>query len=198
MSLRISSSRDDYESAATRRGGPSFDHLGSGKADGGDSYLSRLLKLIPGEAVAIFPFLNSRADQLSIALGNSVWPKYLVAWLVLAMIIVLRAQATRGPNGMPQWGAVLIAAVSFMLWVPVMHGELGMFDALGQYLTVFGNSQTFSQPAVQTIASDPAAVEAARKAAAAIKQAQDVRGFVVETLLMLWTIIVPLVYQPRQ
>ena len=55
MTLRISSPADD-------EGGPRRD--GTMPTGSTDLYLSRLDKLIPGEAVVVYPFLNSRAKSV--------------------------------------------------------------------------------------------------------------------------------------
>ena len=55
MTLRISSPADD-------EGGPRRD--GTMPTGSTDLYLSRLVKLIPGEAVVVYPFLNSRAKSV--------------------------------------------------------------------------------------------------------------------------------------
>ena len=188
MSLRISAPSND--DGGTVRRGPG----GAAASDSGDGYLSRLVKLIPGEAVVAYPFLHSRAEQVIkefngsaygvatlhelpiigsnadgaaptyYATGPDHWLLVAMAWLMLAVVILLRWQATRGPGG-AQWGAVFIAAVSFMLWVPVMQGSFGIMDTISIW--------------TETPVPDP------------------VERFIPELLLVLWTILVPAFYRPQ-
>lgn len=188
MSLRISVS----ESEESGRRGP-------GEPVSSDYYLDRLVKLIPGEAVVAYPFLQSRAQDVILqmdleekvaqaksagsytvesaqAMADSVadaatiaspdhWLLIGIAWLILIVVVLLRWQATRGPDGRPQWGAVFIAAVSFFLWVPVMHGTFGV---IGLFESAMG---------------DP--------------WPRALQRFIPELLLVLWTTLVPAFYKPQ-
>ena len=90
-----------------------------------DSYLERLNKLVPIEAIGVYPLLHNQA----IIVGE--WAQILVAWLVLFVVIVLRWHATAMPGRGPQWAAVFIAAVSFVIWVHVMDkGDFGLLTYL--------------------------------------------------------------------
>ncbi|MEQ8823400.1 MAG: hypothetical protein RIC14_03405 [Filomicrobium sp.] len=86
-----------------------------------DGYMAKLVKLVPAEAIALYPFLH--AGALAVVQNENgdisgLWLPALVGWLVLAVVILLRWLATLGPDGKAQWGAVAIAAISFVLWVP--------------------------------------------------------------------------------
>jgi hypothetical protein len=73
-----------------------------------DGFWSRLIKMIPMEALAVYP------------VGKAVSPeKWWPVWpLVCAVIIVLsRVAFTKGPRGGPQWGNLCITLVSFFTWV---------------------------------------------------------------------------------
>ena len=187
MSLRISSASSEDSG---RRGM-------DGAAVSTDYYLDRLVKLIPGEAIVVYPFLNSRAqsviDQIKFEgmtqAGNQA-PKVLpaansspsdlaetamalpdhwlligISWLILLVVVLLRWQATRGEDGRAQWGAVAIAAVSFLLWVPVMNGSFGLFNVFEHY--------------------------------SHIHVYDAVERFIPELLLVLWTILIPAFYRPQ-
>lgn len=188
MSLRISAPSGEDRDEARRR------TLGEAPAVSTDYYLSRLVKLIPGEALVAFPFLQSRAEQVVVEFGAEPhgttvqkiyatgpigddalaptvsvtgpdhWLLVMMAWLILALVVLLRWQATRGPGG-AQWGAVFIAAVSFMLWVPVMGGSFGIMDAFQ----------------VQSGVPVPDPIE----------------KFIPELLLVLWSILIPAFYKPQ-
>lgn len=187
MSLRISSPANDDGG----RRGPGVAAVST------DYYLDRLVKLIPGEAVVVYPFLNSRAasvieelkrDPEAIANNASAniqppagvtpsavadaavnasghWLLISIAWIILLVVVLLRWQATRGDDGRAQWGAVAIAAVSFLLWVPVMNGSFGLFNVFEIY--------------------------------SGIPVYLPVERFIPELLLVLWTILIPAFYRPE-
>ena len=78
-----------------------------------DPWLTRLVKLVPAEIVAVYlagrPFAEARFA--------GVWP---VACLVLTIIV--RAWGTSDRRG-PQWLSVAVSAVSFVLWVYATGGH---------------------------------------------------------------------------
>ena len=90
------------------------------------------------------------------------------------MVILLRWQATRGPDGDGQWGAVAISAVSFMLWVPVL-------DGVGSTPAMVGSFGIF-----HALIDDWGLIH----------WAPAVQRFVPELLLVLWTILIPAFYRP--
>ncbi|MFM7230792.1 MAG: hypothetical protein ACKO3S_02285 [bacterium] len=77
-----------------------------------DPWLVRLVKLVPSEAVAVY--LAGRTY------AHGDWA---VAWpfVGLALTLVLRAWGTADERG-PQWQAVAISGVSFVLWVCATGG----------------------------------------------------------------------------
>ncbi len=160
-----------------------------------DMYLDRLVKLIPAEAITAYPFLHSRAldvaqnvlddeartttasalgANLNASLGSAAWLPAGVAWLLLLLVILLRWQATRGPNGTAQWGAVAISAVSFMLWVPVLDGAMAGSHIPGSFGIFHALIDDWK----------------------ILNWHVDVQRFVPELLLVLWTILVPAFYRP--
>ena len=90
-----------------------------------DPYMSRLVKLVPAEAVGPYPFLMMSAEQLTPLDGSPRYAVYFVAWILLAIVLVVRWKATSEQGKGAQWGAVLIAAVAFFIWVHVMKGDFG-------------------------------------------------------------------------
>ncbi len=80
-------------------------------------YFGRLYKLIPGEIVGLYLVGTGLADDRIILL---IW--FLFCCLALVFI---RMKGTIDPNSdkqKPQWVAVLIAFVSFIIWVYTMGG----------------------------------------------------------------------------
>ena len=195
MSLRIESSSGSNGSPRRGPGGEPVDE---------DFYMSRLVKLIPGEAIAVYPLVHSQASQVANQLAtapptslrktvdaaptsdfvapettidivqtaatsppfyDASWLPIAVTWGVLIMVIALRWQATRGPNGDAQWGAVAIAAISFFLLAHTMGGTFGVLE--------FANSREW------------------------IAWPQEIRDFVPQLLLTFWTILMPAFYKPQ-
>ena len=183
MSLRIST---PGKGGQGRRGG-------SGEAGDSDFYMSRLIKLLPAEAVAVYPLMQRNAEGVISDVKSSIktandkiqtavtevdpetiaqaaqevpdWLPVAMAWFVLMLVILLRWQATRDANGNAQWGAVVIAAISFFLWVPTMNGTFGVLE----FAT----------------------------AAEWIRWPDAVEEFVPEVLLIFWTIVIPAFYKPQ-
>ena len=90
-----------------------------------EAYLERLLKLIPAEVVSIYPVGRSLiADDMQ----QGLW-----ATICLMICVVFRTRMTRGPDGRPQWPAVAIAAVSFIIWVYVLGAHVVGFALPDQY-----------------------------------------------------------------
>jgi hypothetical protein len=83
-----------------------------------DPWLTRLVKLVPAEIVAVYlagrPFAEPRLA--------GAWP---VVCLVLTVIV--RAFGTRDRRG-PQWVSVAVSAVSFVLWVYATGGHFLSFE----------------------------------------------------------------------
>ena len=103
--------------------------------------------------------------------GSAEWLPAGVAWLLLLVVILLRWQGTRGPNGAAQWGAVAISAFSFLLWVPVLDASApGVIGSFGIFHVLVQSEW--------------------------INWAPQVQKFVPELLLVLWTILIPAFYRP--
>ena len=83
-----------------------------------DPWLTRLVKLVPAEIVAVYLAGRPLAQENYAGL----WP---VACLVLT--IVVRAWGTGDRRG-PQWLSVVVSAVSFVLWVYATGGHFLTFD----------------------------------------------------------------------
>jgi len=78
-----------------------------------DSWLTRLVKLVPAEIVAVY--LAGR--PLAAARFEHTWP---LACLILTIIV--RAFGTNDGRG-PQWLSIAISAVSFVIWVYATGGQ---------------------------------------------------------------------------
>jgi hypothetical protein len=89
--------------------------------DGGSPpYMESLVKLFPAEGVALVTFIPG------IAAGNMV-VKVILVLVLCGVIVLLRQQATRpAGGGSPDWIAVIIAVVSFVLYTMTI-GIFGVF-----------------------------------------------------------------------
>ncbi len=183
MSLRIRSGGRQREG---RRDGD------EGEWVAGDDYMSRLIKLIPAEAVTVYPLLVKGAEDAvctEARLAGSActpffspfsqpaaevtggalvspfaWLPVAVAWAVLALVVIIRWRATMDERGRPQWGAIAIASISFVLWVAAINGNFGIFQLLspGERLSASG----------------------------------EIEKFIAFALTIFWTILIPAFYRP--
>ena len=144
-----------------------------------DGYMSRLVKLVPAEAVGPFPFLMDYASKLAPADGSPRWSIYFVAWVLMIIVVVLRIQTTREPGKGPQWGAVLIAAVAFFIWVHVMKGDFGFELLLNKVTAGTGTDGITRTTGVVSTATNT----------------EDLKNFVSNVALMAWTTLAPVVYR---
>ena len=83
-----------------------------------DSWLTRLVKLVPAEIVTVYLAGRPLAQEHYAGL----WP---VACLVLT--IVVRAFGTSDRRG-PQWLSVAVSSLSFVLWVYATGGHFLSYD----------------------------------------------------------------------
>ena len=83
-----------------------------------DSWLTRLVKLVPAEIVAVYLAGRPLAQERYAGL----WP---IACLVLTILV--RAFGTSDRRG-PQWLTVLVSAVSFVLWVYATGGHFLTYE----------------------------------------------------------------------
>lgn len=116
--------------------------LHTGRDIGGslqDTYMTRMTKLVPAEAITTYPLI------LNTVPSPRPWQMVLlVAAVVLVVVVVLRWSATKGPDGKAQWPAVILSAISFVIWVFVM-GANSDFLAIAADLT---KSAPWLQPAL--------------------------------------------------
>jgi len=110
---------------------PSGRFVTAGTPPPGDTlkdYLERLIKLIPGEVVGIYLIgVGSIPSELAAVLA--VW-----AAVCFALVVFVRAYGTWEPNVGPQKTAVIVAAVSFVIWVYTMGGPFAAYGLQVQYV----------------------------------------------------------------
>jgi hypothetical protein len=94
------------------------------------SYMERLVKLIPAEVVGLY------------LVGQGIIPPdekvALIVWSIvcLGLVILVRAHATgdHANNLSPQWIAVGVSAISFVIWVYNMPGPFQAYQAAVPYI----------------------------------------------------------------
>jgi hypothetical protein len=92
--------------------------------------MERLVKLIPAEVVGLY------------LVGQGIVPPdqkaALVVWSIvcLALVVLVRAKTTgdRVNSISPQWGAVAVSTVSFVIWVYNMPGPFQVYHLAVPYL----------------------------------------------------------------
>lgn len=101
-----------------------------------DTYMSRMSKLVPGEALAAYPLFLNTVPRVE---NSRPWQAVLmVTVVVLIVVVVLRWSATKSVEGKAQWPAVILSAVSFLIWVAVMGPDLGFTGLSVMSLAVLG------------------------------------------------------------
>lgn len=93
-------------------------------------YGERLVKLIPSEVVGIY-LVGAGVIPAGAKISVTVW-----AAVCLGLVVLARAYGTREPalNLPPQWKAVLISSVSFVIWVYTIPGPFQSFGLAIPYV----------------------------------------------------------------
>jgi hypothetical protein len=178
MSLRITTASADGIKRSGYPGGP---------AEGSDAYMGRLVKLVPAEAVTVYPLLVSQAQS---ATGPNRMLVYVTAWVLLLVVIVLRWKATSVPGKGAQWGSVLIAAVAFFIWVHVMGGDFG-FEMLMQKAAA-------PPPGTRAGAAVAQAAAEARAPAPIDATFASMKSYLSNLALTTWTLVAPAIYKGEE
>ncbi len=93
-------------------------------------YMERLVKLIPAEVVGLYLVgvgIIPTGSRLALAIWGGV---------CLGLVILARAYATRDlvKGGSPQWWAVLISSISFVIWLYLMPGPFQAYNLTIPYV----------------------------------------------------------------
>jgi len=116
---------------------------------GPDDYLEKLVKMIPAEVVGLY------------LVGSGIIPAverlWLLVWTAFCFIavFVIRARTTSDPSNQKgaQWGAVLVSAVAFVIWVYSMGGPFKEYMG-ARYHAFLGSllvlAWTFAVPLIYT------------------------------------------------
>ena len=76
--------------------------------------MERLVKLVPAEILAVYLAGRGHADAL-----HGAWPL-----VCLALLLIVRIWGTHERGRGPQWSAIAVAAVSFLIWVLALDGRI--------------------------------------------------------------------------
>ena len=121
--LRIT--RPPVAKAAVRKGGTARE-----KATPIQGYMERLVKLIPAEVVGLY------------LVGQGIIPPAekvaIVVWSIvcLGLVVLVRAKTTgdQANSISPQWGAIAVSTISFIIWVYTMPGPFQAYQLAIPYL----------------------------------------------------------------
>jgi hypothetical protein len=109
--FRVNATAIEGDARALAPGAPA--PLRAARQAPGDEYLQRLIKLIPSEILALYvTFKEIAASWLGI------W-----ATICLALVLFARIMGTYRKDKGVQWVAVVVASVSFVLWVYATGGN---------------------------------------------------------------------------
>ena len=100
-----------------------------------NEYTEKLLKLIPAEVVALYQSIYSIVSTQTDWLGKTLLP--ILPLIGLVLVIFVRSWGTRNDKGewrSVQGGAVIIAAVSFVVWVISLGHPVIYVPSLPQWL----------------------------------------------------------------
>lgn len=90
-------------------------------AKNGDVNLSNILKLVPGDVVAIY--LAGRGITVPPAIEKA-WPMVL-CWLCLILCVLLRYLTAKRTDGKINWALIVVTTVAFFIWAHAVASEKG-------------------------------------------------------------------------
>jgi hypothetical protein len=76
-----------------------------------------------GAGLGAYPLFLNTIPKDAATNSRPIQAVLLVAAVVLLVVVVLRWSATKGSDGKAQWPAVLLSAISFVIWVFVMGND---------------------------------------------------------------------------
>ena len=95
-------------------------------------YMERLVKLIPAEVVGLY-LVGIGIIPTGSEIATAVW-----AIVCLFLVVLVRAYATgdkaADPKVTPQWSAVLVSSISFVIWVYNIQGPFQVYHLAVPYV----------------------------------------------------------------
>ena len=153
---------------------PSLVAAAPGPGDAAKAYLDRLVKLVPAEVVGLY-LAGKSAIQAVYPAADANHPldpaghAYWLGWTLfcLVAVVVVRAWATSdGKTNTPvEWPAVVIATVSYLVWVYSMGDAFAQFGHLWQPLlaSLMVFAWTFAAPLLYRDPATPASAPDAER-----------------------------------
>ncbi|MCE7796380.1 hypothetical protein LWE61_07370 [Sphingobium sufflavum] len=93
-----------------------------GGSDPSDGWSTRIAKLIPAEALGLYGTAVAMVHETPYRVA-ALW---VIALFCILLVFLIRSQATRDPRtGKPQYRAVLIAILSFVIWLVALGSATG-------------------------------------------------------------------------
>jgi hypothetical protein len=109
-----------YAPVATPEGvGPAAPAVAAAKT--GDITLTNIIKLIPGDVVAIYLAARGAVPSDQSVLGLR-WPLFLTL-ACLVVCVLLRFLATRAGSGVPNWTLIVVTALAFLIWAHAIYPD---------------------------------------------------------------------------
>jgi hypothetical protein len=97
-----------------------------------DDYMTKLVKYIPTEIVAVYLFISGILKNLA--------PNAVLDWGVFVLLLVLTPvyiwRVTKDPQKSPAWDQLVVSFVSFAVWVFALGGP---FAAYAWYNPLYGS-----------------------------------------------------------
>lgn len=97
-----------------------------------DTYVTKLIKYIPSEIVAVYIFIEGILNSMNAA--------GLLQWIIFAFLLILTPiymwRVTHDKTQPPAWGQIIISFFSFAIWVFAMGGP---FTTLSWYNPLYGS-----------------------------------------------------------
>lgn len=157
MSLRIHKKKSPPLSEKPGGIAPASETVSDAVEDA-DGWLSRLAKLIPAEAVALYGtasgFIASSAGAADLDPASNVWHRdpNILLWIMmivcLIITVVFRLQSTKKEGEPPQYKAVAISVVSFVAWVFALPADATPLNESHILFTLLAMSWTTLVPAL--------------------------------------------------
>lgn len=101
-----------------------------GSGEEAKDYLSRLIKLIPGEVVGLY-LVGSGLIPKNQPISLAIW-----TFICLLAVVVVTVYGTTDPekHEPPDWIHVLISSVSFVIWVYTLGGAFAAYNLEVPYI----------------------------------------------------------------
>jgi len=89
----------------------------------GDDYLTRLMKYIPAELIALYLTMNSMVEP------KTNWTAYWITFVIVFGLVPIFYWRTTKMKGKPTlWSQILLSSIAFPLWVFAIGGPFREFD----------------------------------------------------------------------